>query len=622
MKKGRKKILVALLSLAVMACFGSGSVFAAGDTSNKYKIDYNEQTDIHSVKMEDGSEVIIFCMNNKRHWPHTTPTITSVPLYEQTSIEEFCNENGITDPDKVKEFSERLKVILYAGYPYNGNSLYEISQNTGTMTTEGFNKLLDAPASIRNDFPDSIGNRVFTIDNSKSKDSENYKALSDFRTAVFMLGSNGKTKSGLTRSEIYSTDFYHAITFIEHDDPVQAYNAAYGSYPFLTETQAYKGTANAVWNLMYNYGVEDNDEVDDLALTSALNQVSTSNVLNNKPSSSNVSIEGDAEFRENSSDGKWYTGTITLKAPSDYFTNFKLTLPQGITTTTGVNEVKAGDSFILVSDSEPQGLMNVSLTSTIPWMDGDLMVFEAVNGQKASDGTAFQNMIGAKIKNETVSASKLLTVAEKTTSVKVTKTWKDDDNKDGKRPSVDEFSKSIHLMNGNKEVTGVTPVITDNQDNTYTISYENLPMKDSSGNEIKYTVKEDEVTGYDADKSTVENGGTITNTQEKEEPKDPAGPTDPEDPSDPGDPGDNVDPTDPQDPGETTDPKNPSDNTDKTTTDNGNDSNKTTVVKKVRSIVQTGDNGTVILYGSALVCAAVLVVLLVQIRKRKNSHVR
>lgn len=607
MKKGRKKLLVALLSLAVMACFGSGSVFAAGDSGNTYKIDYNQQTDIHSVKMEDGSEVIIFCMNNQRHWPHYTPSTGPVPPYEKTSIEEFCNENGINNPDKVKEFSERLKVILYAGYPYNGNSLYEISQNTGTMTTEGYNKLLDAPASIRNDFPDSIGNRVFTIENSKSKDSDNYKSLSDFTTAVFQLGSTGKTKSGLTRSDISSTDFYRAVSFMQYDDPVQAYNATYGSYPFLTETQAYKGTSNAVWNLMYNYGIADNHEVDHLALTNALNQVSTSNVLNSKPSSSNVSIEGDAVFRENSSDGKWYTGTITLKAPSDYFTNFKLTLPQGITTTTGVNEVKAGDSFVLVSDSEPQGLLNVSLKSTIPWMDGDLMVFEAVNGQKASYGKAFQNMVGAKIKNETVSASKLLTVAEKTTSVKVTKTWKDEDNKDGKRPSSDEFAKSIHLMNGDTEVIGVTPTITDNLDNTYTVVYEDLPLKDSSGNEIKYTVKEDEVTGYDADKSTVENGGTITNTQEKE---------------DPADPGDNVDPTDPQDPGKTTDPKNPSDNTDKTTTDNGNDSNKTTVVKKVSSIVQTGDNGTVILYGSALVCAAVLVVLLVQIRKRNNSHVR
>ena len=119
-----------------MACFGSGSVFAADDTSNTYKIDYNEQTDIHSVKMEDGSEVIIFCMNNKRHWPHTTPTITSVPLYEQTSIEEFCKENGITDPDKVAEFTDRLKTILYAGYPYNGMSLYGTKSNVDIITED------------------------------------------------------------------------------------------------------------------------------------------------------------------------------------------------------------------------------------------------------------------------------------------------------------------------------------------------------------------------------------------------------------------------------------------------------------------------------------------------------
>lgn len=262
-----------------------------------------------------------------------------------------------------------------------------------------------------------------------------------------------------------------------------------------------------------------------------------------------------------------------------------------------------GDTFTLVSDTEPQGGANISLTSTIPWMEGDLIVFQAVNDANHE----FQNMIGAKIHRESITVNKLMSVAEKTTRVSITKTWNDEDNKDGKRPSSDEFAKSIHLMNGDTEVIGVTPTITDNLDNTYTVVYEDLPLKDSSGNEIKYTVKEDEVTGYDADKSTVENGGTITNTQEKE---------------DPADPGDNVDPTDPQDPGKTTDPKNPSDNTDKTTTDNGNDSNKTTVVKKVRSIVQTGDNGTVILYGSALVCAAVLVVLIVQIRKRKNSHVR
>lgn len=615
MKKGRKKILVALLSLAVMACFGSGSVFAADDSGNTYKIDYNQQTDIHSVKMEDGSEVIIFCMNNQRHWPHTTPNITSVPLYEQTSIEEFCKENGLTDPDKVAAFTDRLKTILYAGYPYNGMSLYATKSNVDTITEEQFNHILNPPQALRDDFPESLDGRIFSLDDLKNN-TGNLDVLKEFTNKVYSLyTTGGTTKSGLSYSDITSTPFYGAVwSMLNSSTPLEMYSQTYGGGYFLTDAQAYSATSNAVWNLMKEYGIPDNTGVQDsTALSKSLKVAQSTNILTEKPDSGNVSIEGDALFEQNSSNGKWYTGTLTLKAPSTYNTSFTLTLPKGVTTTDGKTELKAGDTFVLVSDTEPQGGANISLSSTIPWMEGDLIVFQAVNNPKAYDGKTFQNMIGAKIHKENITVNKLLSVAEKTTRVSITKTWKDDDNKDGKRPSSDEFARSIHLMNGNKEVTGVTPVITDNQDNTYTISYENLPLKDSSGNEIEYTVKEDEVNGYDADNSTVENGGTITNTQEKEEPKDPAGPTDPEDPSNPGDPGDNVNPTD---------PKNPSENADKTTTDNGNNSNKTTVVKKVSSIVQTGDNGTVILYGSALVCAAVLVVLLVQIRKRKNSHVR
>lgn len=611
MKKGRKKILVALLSLAVMACFGSGSVFAADDTSNTYKIDYNEQTHIHSVKMEDGSEVIIFCMNNGRHWPHYTPETGPVPSYEKTSIEEFCKENGLTDPDKVAEFTDRLKTILYAGYPYNGMSLYSIKSSVDIITADEFNQILNPPQALRDDFPDSLDGRIFSLDDLKNNKG-NIDYLNKFMGEVLALYvSGGTSKSGLTYSDITSTPFYGAVwCMLNSSTPLEQYSQTYGGGYFLTDSQAYSATSNAVWNLMKEYGIPDNTGVQDsTSLSKSLKVAQSTNILTEKPDSGDVSIEGDALFEQNSSNGKWYTGTLTLKAPSTYNTSFTLTLPQGVSTTDGKTELKVGDTFVLVSDSEPQGGANISLSSTIPWMEGDLIVFQAVNDANHD----FQNMIGAKIHRESITVNKLLSIAEKTTRVSITKTWNDEDNKDGKRPSADEFSKSIHLMNGNKEVTGVTPTITDNLDNTYTISYENLPLKDSSGNEIEYTVKEDEVNGYDADNSTVENGGTITNTQEKEEPKDPAGPTDPEDPSNPGDPGDNVNPTD---------PKNPSENADKTTTDNGNNSNKTTVVKKVSSIVQTGDNGTVILYGSALVCAAVLVVLLVQIRKRKNSHVR
>ena len=473
---------------------------------------------------------------------------------------------------------------------------------------------------MRKDFPDTLDGRIFSLDDLKNN-TGNIDYLKDFSQQVYELNrTGGTTKSGLSYNDITSTPFYGAVwSMINSSTPLESYSQVYGGNYFITDAQAYSATSNAVWNLMKEYGIPDNTGVlDSTPLSKSLKVAQSTDILTEKPDSSYVSIEGDALFEQNSADGKWYTGPLTLKAPSTYSTTFKLTLPQGVTTTDGKTEVKVGDTFTLVSDTEPQGGANISLTSTIPWMEGDLIVFQAVNDANHE----FQNMIGAKIHRESITVNKLMSVAEKTTRVSITKTWNDEDNKDGKRPSSDEFAKSIHLMNGDTEVIGVTPTITDNLDNTYTVVYEDLPLKDSSGNEIQYTVKEDEVTGYDADKSSVENGGTITNTQEKEEPKDPAGPTDPEDPSNPGDPGDNVDPTDPQDPGKTADPKNPSDNTDKTTTDNGNDSNKTTVVKKLSSIVQTGDNGTVILYGSALVCAAVLVVLLVQIRKRKNSHVR
>lgn len=550
-------------------------------------------------------------MNNKRHWPHTTPTITSVPLYEQTSIEEFCKENGLTDPDKVAEFTDRLKTILYAGYPYNGMSLYSTKSNVDTITADEFNQILNPPKALRNDFHDTLDGRIFSLDDLKN-DTGNIDYLKKFSQQVYELyRTGGTTKSGLSYNDITSTPFYGAVwSMLNSSTPLELYSKVYGGNYFITDAQAYSATSNAVWNLMKEYGIPDNSGVQDSTpLSKSLKVSQSTDILTEKPDSSYVSIEGDALFEQNSADGKWYTGPLTLKAPSTYNTTFKLTLPQGVTTTDGKTEIKVGDTFVLVSDSEPQGGANISLTSTIPWMEGDLIVFQAVNDANHE----FQNMIGAKIHRESITVNKLMSVAEKTTRVSITKTWNDEDNKDGKRPSPDEFAKSIHLMNGDTEVTGVTPTITDNLDNTYTVVYEDLPLLDANGNEIQYTVKEDEVTGYDADKSSVENGGTITNTKEKEEPKDPAGPTDPEDPSNPGDPGDSVNPTD---------PKNPSDNTDKTTTDNGNNSNKTTVVKKISSIVQTGDNGTVILYGSALVCAAVLVVLLAQIRKRKNSHVR
>ena len=53
--------------------------------------------------------------------------------------------------------------------------------------------------------------------------------------------------------------------------------------------------------------------------------------------------------------------------------------------------------------------------------------------------------------------------------------------------------------------------MTDNGDNTYTVTYSNLP-KYKDGKAIAYSVKEDSIKGYVAEQDTVLNGGTLTNT--------------------------------------------------------------------------------------------------------------
>ena len=76
--------------------------------------------------------------------------------------------------------------------------------------------------------------------------------------------------------------------------------------------------------------------------------------------------------------------------------------------------------------------------------------------------------------------------------------------------SAADYASKLHLMNGDTEVENVTPTVTDNGDNTYTVTYSNLP-KYADGAAIAYSVKEDNIDGYTADAEMVEAGGTLTN---------------------------------------------------------------------------------------------------------------
>ena len=91
------------------------------------------------------------------------------------------------------------------------------------------------------------------------------------------------------------------------------------------------------------------------------------------------------------------------------------------------------------------------------------------------------------------------------TEVSVTKVWNDSDNQDGKRPE----EVTVKLLADGKEFK--TGTITAKEDWKYT--FKELD-KYKKGQEIKYTIKEEEVKGYTS--KVDEENNTITNTHEPE----------------------------------------------------------------------------------------------------------
>ena len=329
------------------------------------------------------------------------------------------------------------------------------------------------------------------------------------------------TKSGLTRIEIHSLPFYQAIMATNYGDPLQVLPAMMGDSYYLTEYQAYEATSNAIWSLMAENGVPDNSPVQKKPLTNSLLGLSGANILKSEPSSSAVSITGDGEFKFDTTDKKWKTGTLTLNAPSNYYAKYTFQLPDGVKTLNGKDFASAGESFQLVSDNEPADNLFVSASADVLWMEGNLKVYHPPEGllSKKLDTNGnperFQNMVGAVINKANVGTSMVLSKESTEVSFTVTKNWDDDNNRDGLRPSDLDYASKVHLMNGNTEVTGVTPVITDNNDNTYTISYGNL-NKHINGENTDYKLKEDSITGYTPSAETVKNGETLVNTHTPE----------------------------------------------------------------------------------------------------------
>ena len=82
------------------------------------EIKYDTATEIHYVVDSESANgrIILYCMNNASHWPHSTPSIPTVPSY----IQGYLTPDKFKSPEDYEACMNKLLAILYAGYPYNG----------------------------------------------------------------------------------------------------------------------------------------------------------------------------------------------------------------------------------------------------------------------------------------------------------------------------------------------------------------------------------------------------------------------------------------------------------------------------------------------------------------------
>lgn len=428
-KKYLKSLLSFILTIGLTASAvvlgNRTAVFGAesgSDSAESVTISY--ENGIHSVAdpTDAGRKMVVYCMNNKMLWPHDTDSLgdVSVPKY----LNGYLKASDFDSEEKYEECMDRLESILYAGYPYNGESMYEIVENSDDYipTDAEFDAMLVPSSDVLKAFPELKGH-TFTLASLKDKSGANYKALEKFNREVTKMVISGNAAERETGKAIQRKVFYKAANSVvmcsEHEGYTapKLYSEMNGEEYFVTEAQAVDGTQYAVWLTLNDYGIEGND-----LTTSAANALGNvlyehaknDDVLKAAPKSSNVSFEGDTTFRKDETSGKWETGWIKLSEPDVYDGEYSLQIPTGMTleknNKSTETTIRSGEEFRLVSDEKPSENASITASAKVQWLQEMKQYRPAqevtVNGKK------FQRMIGAMVETASLQATLSYSVKE------------------------------------------------------------------------------------------------------------------------------------------------------------------------------------------------------------------
>ena len=427
-KKNLKSLLSLILTIGLAtpaAVLGnSTAVFGAesgSDSENAVTISF--ENGIHSVvdPADANRKMVVYCMNNQMLWPHDTDSLgdVSVPKY----LNGYLKASDFDSEEKYEECMDRLESVLYAGYPYNGESMYEIvKDSTGYVPTDAqFDAMLVPSADVLKAFTELKGH-TFTLASLKDKSGANYKALVKFNQEVIKMVSSGNADEKETGKAIQQKPFFKAANSVVMCSDYgctapEYYSAMNGEAHFVTEEQAVEGTQHAVWLTLNDYGIEGNNLTASAA--NALGNVlyehaKSDKVLKAAPKSSNVSFEGDTEFRKDETSGKWETGWIKLTESEDYDGEYSISLPTGMTLEKNDKNtettIRSGEEFRLISDEKPSEDASITASAKVQWLQ-EMKQYRPVQ-EVTVNGKKFQRMIGAMVETASLQASLTCSVKE------------------------------------------------------------------------------------------------------------------------------------------------------------------------------------------------------------------
>ena len=101
--------------------------------------------------------------------------------------------------------------------------------------------------------------------------------------------------------------------------------------------------------------------------------------------------------------------------------------------------------------------------------------------------------------------------------LKINKVWDDNNNAAGKRPSTADFGANNLVLSNDKnlDTSTITPTVTDNGDNTYTIVYKGLRkyVDNTAADTVSYTITENVPNSYVSTRSSISRVEQYTTTQ-------------------------------------------------------------------------------------------------------------